>query len=211
MSLALYYAPFTCALVPLVLLNEAGASFDVNPIDFRKGDNRTPEYLRLNPRGRVPVLMVDGEPLLENVAIQLWIARAFPEARLLPKEPMRELQAISFMAWCASGIHPSLTPNLLPQRYCDLPGSEESVRRCAQKLLLENYAIANDKLAGHDWFFDDFGCPDAYFFWCFRRGQQFGVDVSRFGHCVRHFERMQERPAVQKALALEASILGRPA
>jgi glutathione S-transferase len=207
MDLALYYAPLTCALVPFVLLNEAGASFEVRPLDLRKGQQRAPDFLRINPRGRVPVLVVDGEPLVENVAIQLWIARAFPDARLLPSEPMRELQAISLLAWCASGIHPALTPNLLPQRYCDLPGSEESVRRCAQKLLLDNYEIANDKLAGRDWFMGEFGCPDVHFFWCFRRGQQFGVDVSRFGHCVRHFERVLERPSVKKVLAYEASCL----
>jgi glutathione S-transferase len=145
-------------------------------------------------------------PLTENVAIQLWIANQFPQARLLPAGPSY-YQAVSLMAWCASGIHPFLTPNLLPQRYCDMPGSEEGVRRCAQKMLHENYAIADQLLSGREYFFEHFSSPDAYFFWCFRRGMQFKVDVSAYSHCVAHFERMSRRPSVQKLLAFEARVL----
>lgn len=207
MKLTLYYSPVTCSLVPYVTLMEAGAEFEVRTVNFSKGDHMTPEYLRLNPRHRVPVLVIDGEPLMENVAIQIWIARTFPNAALLPSNPMQEIKAISLLAWCASGIHPTLTPNALPQRYCDLPGSQESVRRCAQKLLLENYQIAEDLLAGRDWFFDHFTAVDAYFFWCFRRGMLFNVDVSRFQNCLTHFERMKRRPSVQRLLTYEAQVL----
>src|SRR5664279_4909091 len=139
MNLQLYYGPIACSLVPYITLTEAGAQFEVEVVNFRKGGHMSPEFLRLNPKHKVPVLVIDGEPLTENVAIQLWIANQFPQARLLPAGPAY-YQAISLMAWCASGIHPFLTPNILPQRYCDLPGSEDSVRRCAQKSLHENYA-----------------------------------------------------------------------
>jgi glutathione S-transferase len=137
----------------------------------------------------------------------MWIARSFPEARLLPATLDEEMKAISLMAWCASGIHPALTPNALPQRYCDLPGSEESVRRCAQKLLHENFQIADARLAGREWFFDHFTCPDVHFFWCFRRATIFGVDVSAYANCNAHFERMKQRASVQRLLAYEASVL----
>lgn len=207
MKLALYYAPIACSLVPFVTLTEAGADFEVRPINMQKGQNMTPDYLRLNPKHRVPVLVIDGEPLTENVAIQLWIARHFPEAKLLPAGAMQEFKAISLMAWCASGIHPTLTPNALPHRYCDLPGSEDSVRRCAQKLLLENYQVADDLLAGREWFFEHFTTVDAYFFWCFRRGMIFKVDVSPFKNCLAHFERIQQRASVQKLLVYEKKTL----
>jgi len=207
MKLTLYYAPITCSLVPYVTLTEAGAAFDVRPVNFLKGQHMTPDFLRANPKHKVPVLVIDGHPLTENVAIQIWIARNFPDAGLLPSDSMAEFEAISLMAWFASGIHPTLTPNLVPQRYCDMQGSEDNVRRCAQKLMLENFQVADDMLKGRKWFFDHFTAPDAYFFWCFRRGIQFKVDVSGFKNCMDHFHRVEQRPSVQKLLAYEAQQL----
>src|SRR6516225_9388012 len=147
MQLILYYAPNACSLVPYVTLTEAGAPFEVHPLNFRKSQHMTPEYLRLNPKHKVPVLVIDGEPLTENVAIQIWIARNFPSAQLLPSSPMQELQAISLLAWCASGLHPFIFRIFAPRRCCDLPGAEESVCRLAQEQLFENYRIANGMLA----------------------------------------------------------------
>jgi glutathione S-transferase len=209
MSLTLCYSPISCSMVPYIALTEAGADFEVRVIDFRRGGHLSPEYLKLNPKHRVPVLLIEGEPLTENVAIQLWIARRYPLARLLPAGEMAEARAISLLAWCASGIHPFLTPNVLPQRYCDLPGSEENVRRCAQRQLLEAYGVAEELLREREWFFDHFTLPDAYFFWCFRRGRQFKVDQSAFPACQQHFERVSQRPAVLRLLAFEADTLAR--
>ena len=206
-NLSLYYTPLACSMVPYILLVEAGAVFEVVPVDMGRNKHMTLEYLKTNPKHKVPVLAIDGEPLTENVAIQLWIARQFPEAKLLPTDPMQEIKAISLMAWCASGIHPAITPMARPQRYCDLPGSEESVRRCAQKLLLEHFQLVDNLLAGREWFFDHFSAPDAYFFWYFRRGIQLKVDVTSFKNCLAHFECMQKRPSVQSLFAYEAKVL----
>ena len=81
MELSLYYAPLTCALIPYVTLTEAGAAFEVRNLNTRANQHRTPEFLALNPKHKVPVLVIDGEPLTENVAIQIWIARRFPGAK----------------------------------------------------------------------------------------------------------------------------------
>jgi glutathione S-transferase len=206
MNLRLYYGPLACSLVPYFTLIEAGVDFSVEVVNFRKGSHMSPAFLRLNPKHKVQVLVIDGEPLAENIAIQLWIAKQFPLALLLPEGP-KYYQAISLMAWCASDIHPFLTPNAPPQRYCDLPGSKDSVRRCAQSILHENYARADQQLAGREFFFDHFTSPDAYFFWYFRRGNQFNVDASAYPNCLAHFERMSQRPSVQKLLAFEAQVL----
>jgi glutathione S-transferase len=206
MKLTLYYAPMTCALVPYVTLTEAGADFEVQNINTRNGQNRSPEFLSLNPKHKVPVLVIDGEPLTENVAMQIWIARQFPKAKLLPESPKAEIKAISLMAWFASGIHPHLTPNVRPQSYCDLPGSEESVKRAANKSLFEDLEIADRLLAGREWFFEHFTAVDVYFFWCFRRAMSFKLDVSAFKNCVTHFERTKLRPSVQKVYAHEKRV-----
>jgi glutathione S-transferase len=206
MRLTLYYAPQTCALVPYVTLTEAAADFDVRNINTRNGHNRTPEYLKLNPKHKVPVLVIDGEALTENIAIQIWVNRRFPQARLMPPEPKEEIKAISLMGWFGSGIHPHLTPNARPQNYCDLPGSEESVKRVANKLLFEDFKIADGLLARREWFFAHFTACDAYFFWCFRRALSFQLDLSAFSHCMAHFNRMQQRASVQKVIAHEKKV-----
>ena len=207
MKLALYYAPNTCATVPYITLTEAGAEFEVRDINTRDGGNRTPEFLKLNPKHKVPVLLIDGEPLTENVAIQIWIHRQFPKAKLLPADAKDEIRSLSLMAFCASGIHPHLTPNARPQNYCDLPGSEESVKRVANKLLFEDFKVMDDLLAGREWFLPHFTAVDAYFFWCFRRGISFKLDLSGFRNCMAHLERMLERPSVKKVLAHEKKVM----
>lgn len=206
MKLTLYYAPVTCAIVPYINLTEAGADFEVVPINVTAGQQRSSDFAKLNPKRKVPVLVIDGEPLTENVAINLWIARTFPAARLLPSDPMAEMRAISLLAWCASTIHPALTPNALPRRFCDAPGSEESVKECAQRLLEEHFGIADRMLADRAWFFDHYTAADAYFFWTFLRATRFEpkhVDLTKFAHCQAHLARMKERPSVQRLLAFE--------
>jgi glutathione S-transferase len=172
MEIVLYYAPNACSLVPYVTLSEANANFEVRPLDMRKDQQKSSEYLKLNPKHKVPLLLVNGRPLSENVAIQIWIARNFPQAGLLPNDPWQELQAVSILAWCAAGVHPYLSRINSPARVCDLPDASDSVRRLAIGPLLENYKIADDMLAGREYFFDHFTAADAHFFWCFRRGTQ---------------------------------------
>ena len=132
MQLILYYAPNACSLVPYVTLTEAGAPFEVHPLNFRKSQHMTAEYLRLNPKHKVPVLVIDGTPLTENVAIQIWIARHFPAAKLLPADPMQELHAISLMAWCASGIHVRRDKAALFQWVQGPPGERSSRKQPGQ-------------------------------------------------------------------------------
>ncbi|MGA0023436.1 MAG: glutathione S-transferase family protein [Burkholderiales bacterium] len=206
MKLELYYAPKTCALVPYVALTEAGAEFTVHNMNSRSGQLKTPEYLKLNPKHKVPVLVIDGKPLTENPAIQMWIHRNFPKARLLPADPQQEIQAISLMCWFASGIHPKMTPNARPDNYCDLPDSAESVKRVANKLLFEEFKIADKMLAGREYFFDHFTTPDAYFHWCMRRTLSFKLDLSGFPNCMAHYRRLEQRPSVQKLIAHEKAV-----
>ncbi|HUN97164.1 MAG TPA: glutathione S-transferase family protein, partial [Bradyrhizobium sp.] len=194
MEISLYYAPTTCALAPYITLTEAGAEFEVRPLNFRKGQQTSLDYLKINPKHKVPVLIVDGRILSESVAIQTWIARTFPQAKLLPTDSWLELQAISLMSWCSAGIHPFLSRINSPSRVCDVPGTEASVRKIAAANLVELLTIADDLLAGRQFFFDHFTAPDAHFFWCQRRARQFELDLSKFKHCAAHFERMTQRP-----------------
>lgn len=207
MDIALYYAPVSCALAPYITLTEAGAAFEVRLIDLGRQQQMTPEYVKINPKHKVPLLVVDGEAMTESTAIQVWIARAFPEARLLPEEPWQELQAIALHSWCSSGIHPYLTRIFAPPRVCDLPGTKENVVGHAKDYLSEAFGIAEGMLEGRTYFFDRFTTPDAHFFWCCRRTTQLGLDLSAFPNSAEHFERMLGRESVQKLLAYEEKVI----
>ena len=206
-KLELFYSPTACSLVSYIALKEAGAPFEVHPINLGKKEHMSEKYLEINPKHRVPILVIDGEPLTENIAIILWIDQNFPNANLLPKDSMQRAQAISILAWCASGIHPALTPNALPQRYCDLPNTAENVKQCAQKLLTEYFSIAENMLRKKTWFFDSFSFADIYFFWCFRRAKQFDIDLNNFINFQSHFENMLTREYTQELIRFEQDIL----
>src|SRR5262249_58167357 len=116
------------------------------------------------------------------------------------------LQAISIMSWCASGIHPYLSRINSPARVCDLPGAEESVVKASKDLIYENYGFAEPMLAGREYFFDHFTAADAHFFWCLRRGLQLGADLAKFPNCSAHFDRIRQRPSVQKLFDYEKAV-----
>lgn len=206
MEIVLYYSPNTCALAPYVTLTEAGANFETRPLNFRKRQNFSPEYLQINPKHKVPSLVVDGKTLTENVAIHQWVHRTFPNAKLLPADPWDELKAISLLAWCSSGLHPFLSRINNPAKVCEAAGAAESVVKFATEGLNENFAIANEMLAGRDYFFGQFTAPDAHFFWCCRRATQLQVSISGFANVSAHFQRMLERPSVKKLLAYEQEV-----
>ena len=206
MKIELYYAPITCALAPYITLTEAGANFEVHPLNMRKDEHKSSKYLEINAKHKVPLLVVDGFVLSESTAIQIWIARAFPKANLLPLVFWEELKAISILSWCSSGIHPFLARINSPAKVCGVSGSEESIRDIAEQQLMENFHIADDMLAGREYLFDHFTAPDAHFYWCFRRATQFNLDLTGFKNCTAHFVRMESRKSVQKLLAYEKEV-----
>ena len=203
-KLDFYFSPGACSLATHIALEEAGAAFTPKVTSTRKGMQKTPEYLALNPKGKVPLLVVDGAPLSENVAIMSYLNRAYPAAKLLPAgDPLKEAQALSFIAWCASGIHPVMSRFFGPQRFCDLPDAADNVKNLAVEANAANFALVEKQLAGKEWLFGEWSVADGYIFVFMRWAQALKLDVSAFPNYVKHFERMQARPAVQRALARE--------
>ena len=109
MSLKLYYSPGACSFVPHCLLEMAGATFEPQLVKLGAGEQKTPEYLAINPRSQVPVLVVDGYPLTQVVAICNYINDTYPAANLLPKEPLAKAKVLSTLAWMNNTFHPTFT------------------------------------------------------------------------------------------------------
>jgi glutathione S-transferase len=207
MKLSLAFSPGACAIVPYILLKEAGADFETLNVNLAKGEHHQPEYLKINPKGKVPALIMGDTVITENVAIHVWIDRQFPQAGLMPADPMQYIHCLSILGWCGSGIHPKLTQLARPERYCDLPGSADRVKALGHEGMIEQYELAEEMLAGKTWFFNDrFSCADAYFYWTFRRGGAFGSDLSRFKNCTAHRQRVEQRDSVKALLAHEEKV-----
>jgi glutathione S-transferase len=205
-KLTLYFGPGACSLVPHITLEEAGAAFESKPLALRKGHQRAPEYLALNPKGKVPLLLVDGRPLTENVAIAVYLAKAFPAAKLLPMgDPEAEAQAISLLSWCASGVHPRFSAMFGPQRMSDLPEAADNVKKLGGEDTLKNFALIENLLAGKEWALgSQWSIIDAYLFVFWRWANFHKLDLSAFPNYAKHAAKMAERPSVKRALAREA-------
>lgn len=203
MKISLYYAPISCALVPYIMMTEAQVDFEVNVINLRKKEHLQPEYVKINPKHKVPLLVVDGLTLSENPAMQMWLDNQFPKAGILPKDSWEKAQALSILSWCSAGIHPYISIINSPSKVCSVAGTEENVSGLAQDVVEKNFKIAEDMLQGREFFFDHFTAADAHFFWCFRRCGFFDIDWSQFKNAHAHAERLKTRPSVQKLLEFE--------
>lgn len=208
-QLQFYFGPGACSLASHIALEETGAPFTASAVALRKGEQQKPEYLAMNPKGKVPLLVIDGKPLTENVAILTYLSKAFPQAKLLPSgDLLQEAEALSFLAWCTAGIHPVFSRMFGPQRFCDLPDSADNVKTLAAGPTAQNFALIETMLAktvqaGKDWLFGEFSAADAYLFVFWRWALHHKLDVSAYPNYAKHFERMLARPSVQRAMARE--------
>jgi len=190
-------------MVPYITLTEAKANFEVITVNLQRQEHKSANFMKINPKHKVPVLVVDGQPLTENVAINLWISQTFPKAALFPEDPWEYAEAISLLSWCSGGIHPFLSRVHLPSKVCDEDDTKNSVIRLAFETLKECFTIAENLLTERDYFFDKFTAPDAHFFWCTRRAIQLKFDSSPYPNVIKHFERMKTRQSVLKLLKFE--------
>lgn len=207
MNLTLYFAPGTCARVSLIALEETGAPFDTQVIAFLRGDHRAPDFLARNPAGKVPVLLADGLALTQNVAILGWLARRFPAAGLLPAggDAAADAAVLSRLAWFSADLHPLVTRIRMPQLICDQPAAIPRVRAMACEAMSFQLAGLERALQAQPWVLgQDWSALDGYLYWVWFRITGAGFDAAAFPAIAAHALRMEERPAVRRALQREA-------
>lgn len=208
MNLTLYFAPGTCARVPLVALEETGAEFDLRVVAFLRGDHRAPTFLADNPAGKVPMLVADDVKLTQNIAILTWLARRFPAAGLLPVagDDTAAAALLSRMAWFSADLHPLVTRIRMPQLVCDQAEAIPRVREMASEAMKFQLAGLERSLQHLPWVLgSDWSALDAYLHWIWFRITGAGFDATPFPAIAAHSLRMDERPAVRRALQREAA------
>ena len=205
-KIELYFSPGACSLVSLIALEEAALVYTPHRVLLSRGEHKKPDYLARNPKGKVPLLVVDGQQITENVAILTALSKLYPEGGLLPKQDvMAEVQALSMLAWCASGLHPYVTRLCMPQFICDDASAAPRIQAMAAEMLSKNLALIDNQLRGRDWFLGDWSAVDAYLFWVWRRIQGAPIDTTALLNLAAHYQRMLGRPSVLRALATEKS------
>jgi len=201
----LYWYPGTCARVPFVALEEIGAPFEA-VLEDRMAER--PEYLLINPKGSVPTLMIGDQPLTENLAIQTYLARRHPEAKLLPLgDPDTETRVLEMQSWFASSLHPLVRQLRFPRWYSDDPAAHDSLRARAVPQLQRGFATLEARLGDREWLFGDWSIVDVHLLWLWFRATGSGLDGSRFPRLGDHAARCEARPSVARVLEREEAQL----
>jgi glutathione S-transferase len=171
-----------------IALHEIGAPFEARPMSFAGRDLQKPEYLAINPEGKVPTLLIDGRRLTEVAAILYYLAKRFPAASLLPEnDPEVEAQAISWMSFIAATLHPA--------------------RRMETDHVTNVWSLADRRLGDREWALGRYSIADIHLFrlyWRLANSPRRAPGI--FPNLSAHYQRMMARPAVQRTCEIEAAI-----
>jgi glutathione S-transferase len=186
-SLVLYFGPGGSSMAVHIALHEIGVPFEGRPISFARRETQTASFLAINPVGQVPTMLVDGRPLTEVAGCLFYLARRHPEAGLLPDDVETEAQAISWMSFIASTLHPARRQGL------------ERAERVWQ--------IADRRLGSGEWALGRYSIVDIHLFRLFwRMSRSLRPAPATLPNLFSHYERMMARPAVKRTIEIEAAI-----
>jgi len=202
----LFYSLGSCSLASHIALEEAGAAYEAVRTNVREKANLTPEFLAINPKGRVPALATDQGVLTETVAILAWVAQAFPQAKLAPTDPWAFAQAQAFNAYLASTVHVAHAHRHRGYRWADEESSFADMTRKVPQTVGACFQLIEDELFEGPYVLGDtFSICDGYLFTIADWLEGDGVDPQQFPKVHAHRERIRARPAVSKVLAEEAA------
>jgi glutathione S-transferase len=203
--LKLYFAPGTCALASHIALAESGADYTAERIDFKTNQQQSPEYLAINPKGRVPALVTDRGVLTENPAMLAYIAQSFPKAKLAPlDDPYAFAQVQSINSYLSSTVHVAHSHKGRGYRWATEESSFADMKKTLPKSMGAVFALLEQNLLKGPWMMgESYTICDPYLFTLTGWLEGDGVDIATLPKVADHFKRMKDRPAVQKALAEE--------
>ncbi|MHC9246472.1 glutathione S-transferase family protein [Aeromonas jandaei] len=202
-DLTLFFAPGSCAVAVQIALLETGAPFTARQLNLAAGEQRSPEYLAINPKGRVPALITEQGTLTETPALLLYVAQRFPAAKLAPLDnPFMLARMQEVNSFLASTVHVSHAHGRRGSRWAD---DEQAIAAMQQKVasnMRDGFAqIEQHYLAGPWVLGEQFSVADIYLFVVAGWLKSDGVEISEFPKVADHFRRMLSRPAVNKALS----------
>jgi glutathione S-transferase len=199
----LYFAPGTCALASHIALAEAGAPYTTVKLDFKANQQNSPEYLAINPKGRVPTLVTDRGVLTETPAMLAFIAQSFPQAKLAPlDDPFEFAKVQAFNSYLCSTVHVAHAHKLRGARWATEETTFADMKRMVPKTVGACFAlIERDMLKGPWVMGEQYTICDPYLYTLAGWLEGDSVDIATLPKVADHRKRMSERPAVQKVMA----------
>jgi glutathione S-transferase len=207
MKLELFFSPGSCPRVSMIALEETGVPFETQLVAFMAGEHRKPEFLARNPSGKVPVLLVDGQPLAQTVAILGFLDETFPQATLFPRRdtPLARAQFLGDLISFTADLHPIVTRIAFPQIMIDHAEGAAALRAKALEMMAFQLSRFEARLQQQPWLAgQQWSVLDAYLHWVWFRITGAGFDAASFPGISAHYARTLERPSVQRAIAREA-------
>jgi glutathione S-transferase len=199
--LTLYYGPGACSMASHIVLEESGEKYEPRKVDLAGGEQRTPEYQKINPHGRVPALKLDdGAYISENTAILPYLGKRF---KLWPTDPAGETRALELIGWFASTVHPAHGHVGRPERYATDQAAHASIKETGLKTFHSYLKEIDQRLAGRQWLGDQFSVLDPYGFVFYTWGVRRELPMAELKNYTAFKDRMTARPAVQRVLADE--------
>lgn len=202
-KMKLFHAGGTCSLATRIALEEAGADYETVKVDFASGEQTKPEYLAINPKGRVPALVTDKGVLTENVALLAYIAQAHPAKKLAPlDDPYAFAKMQAFNAYLSSTVHVNHAHKGRGYRWASEESSFADMKRKVPETMAASFELIDREMLTGPWVMgEQFTVADCYLYTLTRWLEGDGVDVARFPKVADHMRRMAERPSVKAALA----------
>jgi glutathione S-transferase len=204
--LKLYTAPGTCALATNIALAEAGADYTTERLDFKANQQNSPDYLEINPKGRVPSLVTDRGILTETPAMLAYIAQTFPQARLAPlDDAFAFAQVQSINSYLCSTVHVAHAHKMRGARWATEDTSFADMKRMVPKTVGACFALIERKMLKGPWVMGEtYTICDPYLYTIALWLEGDGVDLASLPKVADHRKRMAERPAVKKVMAEDA-------
>jgi glutathione S-transferase len=201
----LFYSPNACSLASHIALAESGLPYEVRRVNFAENEQRSPEYLKHNPNGRVPALVTEKGTLIESPAILAFIAQSAPDAKLAPlDDPFEFARMQGFNSFIASSLHVAYAHNKRGYRWADGQEALDAMKRkVVPNMRMYFGMVENDFLTGPWVLGEAYSVADPYLFTMADWLEGLGIDREEFPKVADHYRRMMERPAVQKALSVE--------
>ena len=202
-SLTLYFTPGTCAQAVRIALEEAQAPYTLVRVDFASQQQRSPEYLAVNPKGRVPALVTEHGTLTETPALLAYVAQRFADARLAPADPFGFARMQEFHSYLASTVHIAHAHRPRASRWADEPEAQAAMQRKVPANMTECFTLIERHYLGEGpWVLgEQYSVADGYLFTVAGWLKSDGVDIAEFPGVAAHSQRVAQRPAVQRALA----------
>ncbi|MES1147896.1 MAG: glutathione S-transferase N-terminal domain-containing protein [Bradyrhizobium guangdongense] len=201
----LYYATGTCALASHIALEEAGADYTTERLSFKTNQQNSPEYLAINPKGRVPALVTDRGILTETPAMLAYIAQTHPKAKLAPMDDAFAFAEVqSFNSYLCSTVHIAHAHKMRGPRWATEESSFADMKRMIPKTVGASFALIEQKMFRGPWVMgEQYTICDPYLFTIAQWLEGDSVDINATPKVAEHFKRMSDRPAVRKVMDAE--------